>query len=96
MAINEKLLNTLISQVSALTESVTDIKMIQSEPLKPIYTNDGLKELLGVGYDTLKKYRDTGAIGFSNVGDKYWYTANDVLEFLKKGHRKPIPFKPYQ
>lgn len=67
MALNDKLINQLIQQVSNLVESVAVIKSIQTEPLKPLYTNEGLMELLGVKKDLLKKYRDEGEIGYTKL-----------------------------
>ena len=86
----EKLLGQLITQISALTQKVSEVRDLQAEPLKPIYTNDTLKELLGVGSDLIKKYRDNGDLGFTKNGDKYWYSSDDVIAFLKKNHYKPF------
>ena len=90
MAINEKVIKELICQITMLTQSVADIKTAQTEPLKPIYDNAGLKKLLGIGGDLIKKYRDNGNIGYTKIGDKYWYTADDILSFMKKSHYKPF------
>lgn len=67
MALNDKLFNQLIQQVNNLVESVSVIKSIQIEPLKPLYTNEGLMKLLGVKKDLLKKYRDEGEIGYTKL-----------------------------
>ena len=32
---------------------------------------------------TLRKYRNDGYLGYSKVGDKYYYTADDIYLFLK-------------
>ena len=95
MASYEKIFNQLTNQISLLTQSINDIKPIK-EQLKPIYTNESLMELLGIGKDLIRKYRDDGDIGYTNVGDKYWYTSDDVMDFLKKNHRKPFAYKRYQ
>ena len=87
---DEKLINQLITQISALTQNVSELRDLQAEQLKPLYTNDALKELLGVGSDLIKKYRDNGDLGFTKKGDKYWYTSEDVIAFLKKNHYKPF------
>ena len=91
----EKILNQLANQISLLAQNINEIKPIK-EPLKPIYTNESLMELLGVGKDLIRKYRDDGDIGYTNIGDKYWYTSDDVMDFLKKHHRKPFAYKKYQ
>lgn len=51
-----------------------------------VYTNDTLKELLGIQDKLIKKYRDDGLLGFSKVGDKFWYTQDDVDKFLMNSH----------
>lgn len=52
----------------------------------PVYTNTELRELLGVGDKLIKKYRDEGLLGFSRVGDKYFYSEKDVIKFLELNH----------
>ena len=49
-----------------------------------IYTNKTIKEALGVQDKLLKKYRDDGLLSFHQVGDKFWYTYDDVQQFLSK------------
>lgn len=56
-----------------------------------IYTNATLKELLGVGEQLLKKYRDYGLLSYSKVGDKFWYSQKDVEEFLAKNYYTSFP-----
>lgn len=51
-----------------------------------VFDNKKLKELLGINDKLIKKYRDNGLLGYSRVGDKYWYTKEDVEKFLLKTH----------
>lgn len=67
MAKNDKLFNQLLQLVTNFVERVSDIKSIQAEPLKPVYTNESLMKLLGVGKDLIKKYRDEGEIGYTKL-----------------------------
>lgn len=53
---------------------------------EPVYDNTALKKLLGVSNDLLRTYRNEGLIGYSSVGSKYWYTADDVISFLQSTH----------
>ena len=55
-----------------------------------LYSNQDLMKLLKVNTTTLKSYRDEGLLGFSQVRDKYFYTAKDVAEFLKRTHYEPF------
>ena len=41
---------------------------------------------------TLRKYRNDGYIGFSRIGDKFYYTANDILNFLERTHTEPYQY----
>ena len=51
-----------------------------------IYDNKNIRELLGINDKLLKKYRDNGLLGYSRVGDKYWYSEQDLEKFLSKTH----------
>ena len=46
--------------------------------------------MLQIKTSTLRKYRDEGYLGYSKVGDKYFYTVDDVNRFLKKSHNEPF------
>lgn len=55
---------------------------------KALYTNKDVMMLFDVTPNTLKNYRNTGQLGFSKVGDKYFYTPDDIALFLSKSHRE--------
>ena len=55
---------------------------------KPLYTNKELLELLDVNSKTLKKYRDNGWLGYSQAGDKFFYSADDLNHFLSMTHQE--------
>lgn len=55
---------------------------------KPLYTNKELLELLDVNSKTLKKYRDNGWLGYSQAGDKFFYSADDLSHFLSMTHQE--------
>lgn len=57
---------------------------------KMCYTNKETMELLGVTQKTLKKYRDQGLLGYSKESDKYWYTREDISNFLAQHHLEPF------
>ena len=80
-------------RVNDLTELQNEIKSLRSElgsirtvsPNK-IYTNNEVKELLGIQDRLLKKYRDNGLLAYRQVGDKYWYTQSDIDQFLESNY----------
>lgn len=56
---------------------------------KILYTNKEMLELLRVNNATLKKYRDGGYLGYSKIGDKYFYSMSDIQAFLRNTHNEP-------
>jgi hypothetical protein len=78
-------LTTLTEEVKALKERVQSIVAVQP---KQLYTNKSLKELLGVGDKLIKQYRDNGLLSFTQVGDKFWYSQEDVHKFLAVSHNE--------
>lgn len=64
----------------------------EEKPEFKVYNNEALKQLLGVQDKLIKKYRDDGVLGFSKVGDKFWYTQDDVDQFFKNIHNDPYAF----
>lgn len=84
----------VVVKTENLTELYLEIKNLKNElsnlkvpPMKTVYNNTEIKGLLGIQDKLLKKYRDEGLLGFSLVGDKYWYTQNDVEKFLANTHQ---------
>lgn len=76
---------TLTEEVKALKEGLKSIVNVQP---KQLYTNKSLKELLGVGDKLIKQYRDNGLLSFTQVGDKFWYSQEDVHKFLAVNHNE--------
>ena len=76
---------TLTEEVKALKEGLKSIVTVQP---KQLYTNKSLKELLGVGDKLIKQYRDNGLLSFTQVGDKFWYSQEDVHKFLAVNHNE--------
>ena len=76
---------TLTEEVNALKEGLKSIVIVQP---KQLYTNKSLKELLGVGDKLIKQYRDNGLLSFTQVGDKFWYSQEDVHKFLAVNHNE--------
>ena len=61
----------------------------KSKSLK-VYTNKDLLLLLGVSDKQLRQYRNEGLLSYSRVDDKFWYTQDDVDEFLMKNHHNAL------
>lgn len=74
---------TLVAKVRDLAQQVSVLKNSYM-PQPQYYTNKELRELLGVEERLIRKYREQGLLAYSKVDDKYWYTQQDVLDFLEK------------
>jgi hypothetical protein len=59
---------------------------------KPFYTNKEMVEMLDCTEKTLRRYRNDGFLGYSRVGDKFYYTAIDILLFLQQTHIEPYQY----
>lgn len=74
-------------ELKHLTDKLNWLVSNQSEeivtPATPvIYDNDALSAKLNVSKRTLQDWRDKGLISFSQVGQKIFYTHQDVEDFL--------------
>lgn len=51
---------------------------------KIVYNNDEVKNMLGIGDERLRKFRDEGYLSYVKYpnSDKYWYTKENILDFL--------------
>ncbi len=54
---------------------------------KNIYTNQDLRKILKVNDKLIRKYREDGLLEFSNVGNKFWYTNDNVKKFIANGRK---------
>ncbi len=75
--------------MKTLNELVKEIKELKEQlglQRKPIYTNKELLELLNVSSATLKKWRNNGYLGYTQVGSTYFYSPADIKQFMDKNH----------
>lgn len=81
----------LIDTIAELTAEIRQMNNKVSLPNEQkLYTNKSILELLQINPSTLKRYRDEGYLGYSKVGDKYFYTSDDVTKFLACTHIEPF------
>ena len=73
---------TILAHLDSLIKKVGSLKLGKKE----VYTNEEMLKLLDVSSATLKKWRNNGYIGYSQVGSTYYYSAKDLEEFLKHNH----------
>ena len=77
-------LNTLLGELDTIESSLERI----SAPSELVIYNNKINSVLGVEEKLLRRYRYDGKLSYTKVGDKYWYTQNDIDEFMVKHHRK--------
>ena len=83
LLIEKQMWDTLVSQVQDLTLQISHIQ--EKLSVSPqYYSNKELRELLNVEEKLIRKYREQGLLSYSKVGDKYWYSQHDVIEFLNR------------
>ena len=74
--------------IRVLPNAYVRIRTILSNSRKTHYTNQEVMELLQITSATLKKWRDNKIIGYSAVGNTYFYTEKDIENFFKNNHKK--------
>lgn len=80
-------LGELTGMIKDLKEQINQLAQEKNvDPANKVYTNAGIQELLGVKDKLVRKYRDDGLLPFHKVGDKFWYTQQDVEEFLARSY----------
>jgi hypothetical protein len=84
-------------KLTYLTETIEDMKremvrirMILSNSRKTHYSNQEVIDLLEISSATLKKWRDQKLIGYSAVGNTYYYTDEDIESFIRNNHKKSV------
>jgi len=83
-----KTLNELTKQVAALVDQQNSV----DQQNKVVYTNKEMMGLLDASSATLKKWRDQGFLSYSLVGSSYFYSQQDVDDFLKNNHYEAYRF----
>ena len=53
---------------------------------KPLYTNKEMMKMLDCNDKTLRKYSNDGYLSYVRVGDKIYYTVDDICQFIKNNH----------
>ena len=71
--------NTLIRMVNSLQG---DIKLER----KMTYTNQEMIEMFNITAPTLRKWRNEGELAYTQIGDKFYFSAEDIKQFLLNHH----------
>ena len=85
IAVHSDELNELKKEIRDLKSMCSKlIEHTKNNTVKPFYTNKDLPDLLGVGQNWIKKYRDDGYLSYTQVGDKFLYSYDDIMDFYQK------------
>ncbi|WP_235830954.1 helix-turn-helix domain-containing protein [Flavobacterium ustbae] len=73
----------LIEPVVAKLEAI-DSKISQGKTLRPeYYRNEDLKKMFGLSNNTIIKYRQTGILSYTRLGDIYLYDSGKIDKMLR-------------
>ena len=73
----------LIEPVLARMETI-DSKISQGKVLRPeYYRNEDLKKMFGLSNNTIIKYRQTGILPYTKLGDIFLYDSRKIDKILK-------------
>lgn len=79
----------ILQQLNDITKEIKNLKT----PKKVLYTNQEMLSMLDVSSATLKKWRNYGYIGYSQIGSTYYYSAKDLEEFLSHSHNEAYAYQ---
>lgn len=89
MTEHEVFYSTLTKTLNELTKQVA---VLIDQQNKVVYTNKEMMGLLDASSATLKKWRDQGYLSYSVVGSSYFYSQQDVDDFLRNNHYEAYRF----
>ena len=69
--------------IRELVKKIDKVLDMTHGQVKPVYQSKDLVEMFGITYQTLSKWRKKGLIKCSQVERKYFYSYNDVKDFLE-------------
>ncbi|WP_343614096.1 DNA-binding protein [Flavobacterium sp.] len=73
----------LIASVMARLETI-DSKISQGKTLRPeYYRNEDLKKMFGLSNNTIIKYRQTGILPYTRLGDIFLYDSGKIDKILR-------------
>ncbi|WP_294958558.1 helix-turn-helix domain-containing protein [uncultured Flavobacterium sp.] len=75
-------LNMLLNPLSEKIDKID--KLLNSHGLKPrYYRNEDLKRIFGLSTNTIVKYRQTGILPYTKIGDIFLYEAKKIDKILR-------------
>jgi len=85
--LNDNDFKKLMDSIDRIAKSLR--KMNEGEELN-IYTSEDVCKKLGVSETLLSRYRNERQLPYSKVGDKYFYTDEDIENFIENTSSKRL------
>lgn len=73
-----KCIEDLQNEIHQLNKSVLNHKLV--------YSNQEVLKLFDTTQPTLRKWRNEGLLGYSQIGSSYFYSVEDIKRFLENHH----------
>jgi hypothetical protein len=80
----KKLLEPIYSRLEAIETRIKQSYQNSNQPPAKYYRNNDLKRLFGLSNNTIIKYRETGILPFTRLGDIYLYEVLVIEQILTK------------
>ena len=89
ITMNNDDIKQLMISICNLHKKLDEIKESRSKP--KIYTNEDIRKILKVEDKLIRAYREEGSLPYHRSGNKYWYTNDDIEQFLANTHYNNCP-----
>lgn len=88
-------INLTVSQLKEFAFKVVEEYRTSHQSVSPkyLFNNKSLQEYLGVNHRLLAKYRNDGYLGYSQIGEKFFYTMEDVERLLRSNYYEAYRLK---
>jgi hypothetical protein len=77
-----RMLEPIYERLNAISLEITSKQGNTKQP--KYYRNNDLKEIFNISNNTIVKYRETGVLPYTKLGDIYLYEAKNIDAILKK------------
>lgn len=85
ITINKEVFDQIIKKIFLLSEQVNEMKNKYEDKGMGKYLNSSdVCRILHIGSRTLQTYRETGKIGFTQIGKKIYYRSVDINRFIER------------
>lgn len=79
----------LIDILSSLRQEFRLIRQSLDMQAKLVFTTEDMMDILCVSAPTLREFRESGKLGYTRHGRMYYYSREDLEEFIRSGHQGP-------